>query len=112
MRPFLFRCEQGKYYVSRTLYPCAARSTWLQMYRPIYATMVGIMAAEIDGAEGNIGPNWTVERWTRYYMIQYGLDNVRGDAYPNTELIPTVARELCRIVACEKKKEINLFGIV
>ena len=80
---YVLQLEHGRYYVGKTTQPNfridahfnAQGSAWTRLYRPLRGHQV---IANCD--------DYDEDKYTRMYMDQYGVDNVRGGSYVQVTL--------------------------
>jgi len=96
---YILLCEEGKYYIGMTRRKVEDRfkehilgigSEWTKRYKPIK------IIKEIENAD-----EFDEDKWTKKYMKQYGIENVRGGSYCTIKLDnftkSILEREICTI---------------
>lgn len=94
---YILKCEDNRYYVGKTDRPLQIRilehfrqqgSEWTKMYKPIQVVDTR------DNCDG-----YDEDKYTKTYMMKYGIDNVRGGSYTQIELpdykIKSLQDEFC-----------------
>jgi predicted GIY-YIG superfamily endonuclease len=94
---YVLLCEQNRYYIGKTYRPLQLRvkehfngtgSEWTKRYKPIKIVEQIMNADEFDE-----------DKYTKKYMKQYGIENVRGGSYTQVCLSEysrlALERELC-----------------
>jgi GIY-YIG catalytic domain len=84
---YVLQLEHGKYYVGKTTQPNVrldahsqgAGSTWTKMHKPIKLLR---LIPDCD--------DYDEDKYTRFYMDKYGIENVRGGSF----VTPTLAENL------------------
>jgi len=78
-RLYVLKCEKAKYYIGKTTRDVTSRyeehkqgkgSSWTRMYPPISLLEVRVTFHSLDE-----------DQLTKQYMMEYGIDNVRGGYY-------------------------------
>ena len=80
---YVLKCEKNKYYVGKTNNPTsrlkshmnASGSAWTKKYKPIE------LVAFISDCD-----NYDEDKYTRMFMDEYGIDNVRGGSFVSMKL--------------------------
>jgi len=80
---YILRLQCGKFYIGRSQHPMkrydehvrGEGSAWTKKYPPI----------NVERIVSNVSP-FEEDRYTKEYMSQYGIENVRGGAYCDVEL--------------------------
>lgn len=92
---YILRLEKGKYYVGKSDNPMmryrehvmGTGAAWSRRYRPIGVEKI------IQGAD-----DFDEDKYTKMYMLKYGIDNVRGGSYVELKLsdfqVETLHREI------------------
>ena len=106
---YILECQYGKYYVGKTSRNVYSRinehfsnygSLWTKKYKPLKVVEI------IENAD-----LFDEDKYTKKYMLKYGINNVRGGIY-STFILPdyklkTLREELCcaenRCYICMKK---------
>lgn len=91
---YILELENGKYYVGKTKNPgfrlenhfSANGSEWTKLHKPIRVLKI---IPDCD--------DYDEDKFTRIYMDQYGIDNVRGGSFVTTVLQPETLKVLKRM---------------
>jgi hypothetical protein len=91
---YVLKCEQGKYYVGKTARTVSARvaehqcnqgSEWTKKYHVIELVETKNNADQFDE-----------DKYTKKYMLLYGIDNVRGAAYTQINMEKSTKDHIAR----------------